>query len=255
MTENFVNYISIFDAYDISFVDFAMSCVLLLATYFILLFLYKTLKYLPLNKGIFSKSFKAKIFDFFHDLILWYEPVALVLIIILFVMINPRINFFVLLFFLIFFYWIIKNYISGRFVKASNRFSNGTVIEVNGVKGIIEDKTLFGIYLLGPNGNNYVPYDLLEKKGFIVHSGVAVGSNFKFKVELESGKSKQELINAIEDLCFNSPYVDRKRKVSVKEIGDQSISVECSLVSEKYKYALISVLNENNINLITEQHD
>jgi hypothetical protein len=229
-------FIDIFDSYNFGWSKFFVLGLLLVLVFLLLKYLYWLLSNLSLSVNISNKKRYYYILDVIHDFIMWYEPIAILIICIGFILVNPILNGLILFFSIVFTYHQIRNYLAGRFIKVNNNFVIGTKLNIDGTAGELSYLGRLGIYLREKKGLKYIPYHSLMNNGFVIVTGENIGKALKIAIQKNEGKLLRKDLDRIKDLLILSPYLDKK--ITPKLFYNESegiVTAEVMLLGEEFK--------------------
>lgn len=104
--------------------------------------------------------------NFFRRILLFYVPVASLVIITLFWLISPLWDGVLILLVTAIFFPLIRNYWTGILFQYDNNFRIGKGILVGTIRGDINKMNALGIFIMTPDGIQYFSYTHIQKTGF-----------------------------------------------------------------------------------------
>jgi len=170
----------------ISWFYFFLYALLLIGLYFLLLLLSGLV-----NRAQFLGVWQARFSRVLQFLLHAYEPVALVILLVSFVLVNPVVHGFIAAFFILLGYLPIRNYINGRIFLLANELKEGQHIEINKKAGVVKKTERLGLLLQTPEGLRFVNYSSLLSDGFVLLKGEKVGGLYELQLTAEAGQEKK----------------------------------------------------------------
>ena len=175
-----------------------------------LLTLISILKLLP--KFIRKKSVFNKISGYIKTLREIYIPIAILMLLIVFVSINYKVHcvLFIVCFIIAFSH--IKNYLNGLLFKLNPLVKKGCNIAVGDFIGEIITFLNFGVVINENDVERFINYSYIEKNGFAIHE--TEYDVMRKTIYVEDLQNSSELL----DLLFDNPMVDFKNKPKITKI-------------------------------------
>jgi len=103
--------------------------------------------------------------------IILYEPLAILLMVAVFIMIKPGFHGLMAGALIIFSIDHVRNYFQGRLYLTNKTLKVGRRIKVGGSEGIIVDLGRFGVDVRTDEGLSFLPYQVLIRNGYVMSSG------------------------------------------------------------------------------------
>ena len=215
---------------------FLKAAILLVVVYGLLKLIVRLPVIFPLQQGLNSK-FK----DFLNLISIYFIPISVVILFIIFIGINPILHGIFFLVIISLGYRHIQHYFNGIIFKMNPLIEIGANIIVDKHEGKIESFHAFGVILHTGEGERFVHYNDLERHGFsITHKEDGTLRQTVYLAE----NSKKDLVL---DLLFENPMVDFYKKPTIKKIKGE-LYWELQMTLEK------GVLVEDVV-LFLKQHD
>ena len=194
----------------VTWFDLGQTVVLLVIIFFVLHGLIRLLKRVPLF-GNYQNTLLSGI----RNVLLFFEPLALLLIACYFLFINPLVHGFIIGGLLLIGSSFIRNYLMGKMLQWDNSFSIGKQIGINDSKGIISQISRTGLYLKTGKGAQFLSYEQLYNNGFTVFSGNEAGGYYQLKVKPENLEEKIDHQTNLLDALADAPYLNWNYKTEV----------------------------------------
>ena len=176
-----------------------------------------------------------------------YEPIALLIFLALFIVINPLFHGLLGALLVIFSISHIRNYVNGKIIRTYRSIRLGRKLNIGHQDGIITDMGRFGLRIRSDEGLHYIPYNTLVGQGFILSSGENIGGYYKLNItlpeELDTKVSQKELT----DMLISSPYIDGTYKPEIIRSTSTKRTTKVKLLvrEESHVYDLMALLEEN----------
>ena len=149
-----------------------------------------------------------------------YEPVALTILLVMVVLVNPIIHGLIALFFLVLGYMPIKNYISGQLFLLAHNLKKGQRVKIGESTGVIERMGRIGLYLQTAEGARFINYSSLLSDGYMMLKGAKIGGLHQLQIRPKE-IGKVDHLAAIRNKLFSCPYIDWNLKPNVKKEADE----------------------------------
>jgi len=224
---------------DVTWFDFLQTDLILVLTYFLLrglVRLMKSFNFLGVYQDFFEKGIKS--------LLLIFEPLAILVVIIYFVLINPVINGIIVLVLSIVGSHFIKNYLIGKMLQWDKAFTIGKSIGVDNSRGVISKMNRTGLYLKTGNGANFITFNQLYNKGFTIFSGEEAGGYHQLVLSPETADEKINYKTLLTDELANAPYLDwyYKSEILPSEEGENEFFAKVFVKEEEHLKELLQLI-------------
>ena len=197
-------------AIKVTWFDLGQTILLLVLIFFILHGLIRLLTKAP----VFG-NYQNTIVSSIHNILLFFEPMALLLVACYFLFINPIVHGFILGALLLVGSSFVRNYLMGKILQWDNSFSAGKQIGIDESKGIISQISRTGLYLKTGKGARFMTYEQLYNNGFTVLSGEEAGGYYQLKVKPENLEEKLDHQRNLLDALADAPYLNWNYKTEV----------------------------------------
>ncbi len=234
----------------VSWTELFLVCGVLIGVYILLQYFFWILSHIEVKIPFFNKRRYTILLDVMHDFLMWYEPFAIIILSVLFILVDPVINGLFVLLILLLGFGQIRNYVYGKFIKVNNQFEEGAKVTTGNVFGYILKIGNTGLYLQESEGIRFVPYYVLISQGYSIISGRIQGVLLSLKLERDIPISKSDF-EKIKDICLLSPYLERNKKHSFELSSDGRIECIVQLKRELLKPNFIRLIEENNFKVTT----
>jgi hypothetical protein len=219
--------------------DLGVAALFLLLVYFLLQFLQRIIV-----RAGFLKNLRFNIQNDIHKLLLFYEPLVFVILIGIFVFINPVLHGTLLLLLVLLAFKQLRNYMSGRVIQINKSLSAGKKIKVNAQQGVISAVGRQGIELQTDEGLHFIPYLHLQEKGYTIISGQEIGGFYQLEIIPQSEKEKSAVhLERLMNLLASTPYLDMQFKPELSVSGE-TIQARVLLKEENHLSALLPLIED-----------
>lgn len=228
-----------------SWTNWIFALVLIVGLYFALTLLAKVL-----TRREMSGQQQRQSNSFVRILFLVYEPVALLLLLVLFVFVNPVLDGLLVAIVFLFGYPMIKNYVIGRFYLVAQKLKNKQHITVDNTKGVIQKIGYTGIELQTSEGLRMVDYTTLSSQGYTLLKGKRVGGVHNLLVHFDK-KSDVNHKRQLADKLLFCPFIDwsMKPQINYKDETENTCQIEVLLRKEKHLHYLTQLLKDWGYNV------
>ncbi|MEL6865219.1 MAG: hypothetical protein AAFP19_12405 [Bacteroidota bacterium] len=223
---------------------FLTSALLLLLGYFLLQVAYR-----GLGRLSFLERFQPLLRERLRQVLLLYELIALLVLLSIFILINPIFHGLLTILFLLLVlvggFKPLKSYFAGKIVQLNGTIDKGIQLKVNNLQGIIVALGRFGIQLKTSKGLHILSYDQLLIDGYMLLSGEEIGGFYQLKISPSEGNERKDHGTYLTDLLATTPYLDwsHKPEISIGQTPEQVIATVL-VKEESHLYDLIALLDE-----------
>lgn len=173
---------------------------------------------------------------------LFLLPLSTLILIIVFVMVNPFINGLLTLMALVVFYIPTSHWIHGLAIRNEHLLEIDQEIETETYKGRIEKIGNLGLQLRSPNGVKFVNYSNLLEAGLVSSTSLESKALVDLRLQVEEGEeNKFHLLN--EKLAF-VPYIDWTRNFKTTNVSPTEIQLSMYLKSDEFQDSIVRLLKE-----------
>ncbi|MEM6771816.1 MAG: hypothetical protein AAF597_14630, partial [Bacteroidota bacterium] len=144
--------------------------------------------------------------QFLRDVRVIYQPVALVLALILLVFVNPLPHALLVAGFVVLGWNPLRNFVGGRLLQATNHLSEGQEIMIGQVNGTIQALEPLNLLLQTEDGTHVIPYRELQKAGFTIRRGARISGMREFLLVPNTESAAKPAF--LRDHLFICPYLD-----------------------------------------------
>ena len=214
---------------------------LLIGVYALLRILVNFLKQTQFLRGL--QDLILKIID---KVLTLYEPIAVIILLGTFIMINPLYHGGIFLVPLIVGFSQVKNYLTGKLVKLDDKISAGKMIRVEGVQGVIAREGIWGIYLQTGDGVHFINYTKLMADGYTLISNEEIGKFSLLNVRPPENSSSKDELTTLMDLLTTTPYIDWnfKPELSYENRNSKNLRMKVFLRETSHLQALEKLMEE-----------
>jgi len=222
--------------------NFIFAALILVGLYAGLIALDRLLKEL-----IIGRRWQAWLQQLLHYVITLYEPVAAILLSVIFVFINPVVNGILLALLILSGFQHLRDYLSGRIVRLENVIKPGKSLRSQGIQGMVSNLGMLGLQLKTSDGLHLIRYARLLAEGYTLVSGEDSGGFYRLKVAPLPEKEEQKL-GAVHllDLLATAPYLDLNHQPEIRPASDDGKRMEASILlkEERHLYDLLPLMKE-----------
>ncbi len=178
--------------------------------------------------------------------LLIYEPLALIVIVGAFVMINPIFHGLLLFLAMLLAFSHLRNYFSGRLLLLNPLIAPGRKMSCRKERGIIVAMGRQGISLQTQEGIHIISYTQLMTHGYAVEPGDEVGGYFNLQIGWDDLDDISEPSVHFMDMIASAPYLDRNYKPEILSPMDaeKQLQIKVLLLEESHLFELISLIRE-----------
>lgn len=226
--------------YQFNWGDFVLVTLGLLAFYFLLHFASRLVK-----NGTFLKSWQSPVEKGIHYLLLIYEPLAIIILVSAFILVNPLFDGLLIGFLLIAGFSHVRNYTSGWLILADSNIAVGKKLKTGGLQGIISNLGRLGLHLQTSDGIHYISYSQLQKEGYAMIAGEEIGGFYYLRISPNDEQKARNHATQVMDLLASAPYIDRSHKPElIANKNKNCLEVRVLLKEETHLYELLSLVEE-----------
>lgn len=177
-------------------------------------------------------------------LVLLFEPAAVLLLLGVFIFINPWLHGLLVALFLGGGFNHFRNYLSGRIVRFDDKVKVGKEIKVGSTQGIINSKERLGLRLKTSKGLQYIGYSSLLQQGFMLLANKEIGGYYHLKISPKEPDENRNHLEYLKDLLVTAPFIDRNYipEFSVNQEDASLIGVQVSVREKTHLTELIDLI-------------
>ncbi|WP_116106570.1 hypothetical protein [Lewinella sp. IMCC34191] len=222
-----------------NWMDLLLAALVLYGIYALLYFLRDRLEKTKRPEGFRARSFQALAAG-----LLLYEPIAVLMLFMIFVFINPAVHFLVVLLLIAAGFSRIRDYLSGRIVLFTPLIAVGKRMKTERYTGVISRINRIGLYLQTGEGLHFVNYTTLLTGGYSLITGKDIGGYYQLLLSPPEGQ--EEPLRELADRLTTAPYLDRsfRPELSYAEHRKSQIQARLSVREEKHLTELLALLGE-----------
>ncbi|MCB0706701.1 MAG: hypothetical protein KDC34_15405 [Saprospiraceae bacterium] len=226
-----------------SWFDLFATAAVLGLSYLLLKMLKRLLRRIVLPKYIMEPLRKGV-----HWALLFFEPIAALLLTVIYVFIRPVIHAPIVVILLLGAYSHLRNYLSGFMLQLYENIAIGNRLQLTNIRGVVVSLGRLGLQLHTHEGVHFTNYSSLLADGFTRITGKEAGGFYQLNIsekEQPSG-SKNNSYNRLEDLLAHAPFISPKHRPDLAQdlnaVGLFSAKV---LVEEEFHLQeLLALLDE-----------
>lgn len=226
--------------YTLTWGTWIWAFILIVGVYFGLMLLIRLL-----DRVNFPVKRQDQIRFFLRKTLVLYEPIALLLLIVLFVFINPYVH--GLMFFLSLFlgYLPLKHFLTGRLFLFVQNLKKKQHIKVGNISGVIQETGYLGLNILTPDGAHFINYASLLSEGYVLLKSKKTGGLHELILRpMEASKTNHHQV--ISNKLIFCPYVDWSFKPEVISISNSESQYTLQVLVRKDNHlkSLIRLIND-----------
>lgn len=224
---------SLFEAY-LSWFQFIMIALVITAIYLLL----------NRNRDLVKRLLRV------HNLSL-VNSIALVLLIVAFVMVNPMIHGLIVVFALLLFYPVLTAYIKGIIVTNNSEIETGDLVTIGKHTGKVADINLAGLKLLSANNNLFIPFQIVGTEVIEKYkSDQTRYINFLCK---QHDKAGNLTVQDLEETIFNFHFLEMGSSIEINHT-ENGYDVSVTLANDRFKTSLFNQLNKAGFDIIQKEN-
>ncbi len=224
---------SLFEAY-LSWFQFIMIALVITAIYLLL----------NRNRDLVQRLLRV------HNLSL-VNSIALVLLIVAFVMVNPMIHGLIVVFALLLFYPVLTAYIKGIIVTNNSEIETGDLVTIGKHTGKVADINLAGLKLLSANNNLFIPFQIVGTEVIEKYkSDQTRYINFLCK---QHDKAGNLTVQDLEETIFNFHFLEMGSSIEINHT-ENGYDVSVTLANDRFKTSLFNQLNKIGFDIIQKEN-
>lgn len=222
-----------------NWVHFLTFVAILLGVYFLL----KLLIRIGLNIRLVGKA-QSYILGILQTLLLVFEPVAIVILLGVFVLISPQLHGILVAFVLLGSVSILRSYVNGRIILFDKEIGVGSALQTSNNAGTVTEMGRLGLKVRSKTGKHFINYSSLIKDGYALSTNENVGGNYQLSLEdirEEDGHAMNEELHLI---LSTSPYLEAEDQLKIEEVtsNPKKASVSLTIRNKKHLQDLIALL-------------
>lgn len=172
--------------------------------------------------------------QFMQDVRVIYQPVALVLVIILLIFVNPLPHALLVAGFVVLGWSPLRNFIGGRLLQATTHLSKGQEITIGEESGTIQSLEPLSLLLQTEEGTKVIPYRELQQQGFTIRRGSRISGMREFTLQPATDAAAN--YSFLRDRLFICPYLDWSTEPEITPVGKDAGGFRVRLLMEDEKY-------------------
>ncbi len=181
-------------------------------------------------------------------LLLLFEPLALLLLVGVFVFVNIWLHGFIVLLVLIGGFSHFRDYFSGRIVRFDKKIVTGKSIKTEKAQGIIDSRERLGLRIKTSQGIRFVGYSNLLKNGYMLLADKEIGGFYHLRIKPEENNENKNHLQYLFDLLVTTPFIDHSFKPEFIETEDKektdAISMQVSVREKTHLAELTNLIKE-----------
>jgi len=208
----------------------------------VLLFLTgETLKRLSLNEPLHTRAKQL-----FRRILIIYELMAIIILIAVFICIDPILHGMIFLFILLGSAPYLRSYISGRWIQFDHVIKEGVKIKTGDIQGIVENMGRIKMSVQSNDGLHDLSYNSLLSDGYTLVSGEKIGGFYHLELSLVENKEIRNHHIRLFDLMVGVPFIDKyfKPEFVANRDSPEKVEVRVLVKEERHLRELIALTRE-----------
>lgn len=199
-----------------------------------------------LDKVNILGRYQERVHQLIRSSLLAYEPLALIILSVGFVLINPPFHGLGVGLLVLLGFNQLRNYINGRIVQFDKNIKKGAKVSVDKLSGVLAELGLFGLRIKNSQGLHFLNYSHVLNTGYLMHAGEQVGGYFSLKILAKEKEGKVLPREQIMDLFAATPYLDwnYKPEISYSKKNPLQLNARVSVKEKKHLKDLILLIDE-----------
>jgi len=190
-------------------------------------FLLKLIIRIGLNVGVVGNS-QGRIVNILRHALIVFEPLALIVLIGVFVMISPMVHGTIMALILLSNISLIRNYFMGRMILLDGEIKVGTPIKSGELKGTVIGMDRAGLRIRTIDGTYFLNYQYLIQDGYLISNVDQIGGNYLMSIKDNRKEVKKEFKNELYHILRGSPFIEPERTIKF-DMSDEDDLVRVSL--------------------------
>lgn len=224
---------SLFEAY-LSWFQFIVIALVITAIYFLL----------NRNRDLVQRLLRV------HNLSL-VNSIALVLLIVAFVMVNPTIHGMIVVLALLLFYPVLTAYIKGIIVTNNSEIETGDLVTIGNHTGKVADINLAGLKLLSANNNLFIPFQIVGTE--VIEKYKSDQTRYISFLCKQSDKAGNLTVQDLEETIFNFHFLEMGSSIEINH-NENGYDVNVTLANDRFKTSLFNQLSKAGFDIIQKEN-
>lgn len=190
------------------------------------------------------EGFRATAYDIVAPFLLLYEPITLLVLLMIFVFISPVLHGALVLLVVVAGFARLRDYLSGRIVLFNPLVKLGKRMHTEHYKGVISRIGRFGLHLQTGEGLHFVNFSRLLTDGYSIITGKEIGGFYQLRIT--TSDTRPDELRELADRLTTVPYLDRnfKPELTYASREEQRIKARVSVREEQHLGELLALLEE-----------
>ena len=219
---------------------FISISLILIGVYFLL----KLIIRVGLNIGFLGKV-QERIIGFLKQLMIVFEPIALVILLSLFVMISPIFHGTIIALILLSNIAQVRNYFMGRMLMFNETIAIGSPIKSGALRGTVVQMDRLGLRIRTLEGLHFLNYQNLIEDGYLISNLDQIGGNYIVSIVDERKEPNKELQYDLYNILRSSPFIEPERKIKIDVKPNENVAnVSLAIRNKDHVTDLIEHLKE-----------
>ncbi len=179
-------------------------------------------------------------------LVLLFEPLAVLLLLGIFVFIDFWLHGLIVLLILAGGFSHFRNYLSGRIVRFDKKIVVGKSIKSDNTQGIIDTRERLGLRIKTSKGIQFIGHSSLLTNGYMLLADKEIGGFYHLRITPEDNNEIRNHLKYLFDLLVTTPFIDHSFKPEFIETDDKSdvISMQVSVREKTHLSELTNLIKE-----------
>lgn len=163
------------------------------------------------------------------------NAILIVVLILEFILINPRLHGLIVGVGFILFYPVLTSYLKGIVVANNAKIDIGDLIKVGKDRGKVSDINLSGVKVLTESNNLFIPYSKLSSE--VIEKYESDQSRYISFICRPNSEDKRLSLYEVERIVFNFPFLESGSKIDMDQL-DNAVKVDLTLANDRFKTSL-----------------
>lgn len=214
----------------------------------VLLAIYAALRFLNqlLERAAFLGNWQGRAQQAIHYITLVYEPLALIVLLGIFVMISPIFHGLLLIILFLTSFTHLRNYVAGRVIQVHHNLTRGSRVQMEDLEGVVLEMGRLGMQLQTKEGLFHLSYTRLLNQGYALISGDEIGGFYQLQLQPKEADTKVRHLQQLQNLLVTTPYLDWSHKPELNQTDDdpQHLHIRVLLREERHLPDLMALIRE-----------
>ncbi len=205
-----------------------------------------------LDRGLYLREADGPVRAFLRIFLLLIDPLAVAVLMAVFVAIWPTLHGLILLLILAFGYPWIRDFVAGRVLQFDRGVKVGRQLETQGLHGTVAALGLTALYMQREEGRSRLSYLDVLRSGYTISGDPTRGGYFQLQVVLPEGKDTDDhshgstAIKELHNLLLDNPYVRPSFRLQLHpgDTGERVVDLNVGVLRAEHLQHLVAQLRE-----------